>query len=280
MNNQNLIGVGLRYPHYNEVTRNPPSIGWFEVHSENFFHESSNALDKLLEIRKKYPISLHGIGLSLGSADGILDDHLKRLSNLIDKVDPFLISEHLSWGYVDGKYIPDLLPVPYNLESMEIFYRNISKTQDYLKKQILIENPSSYLEYASSTEEEANFLATLAKRAGCKILLDINNIYVSCKNHNWNAKNYIDVIPKDLVEEIHLAGHSKKELSNGDIVRIDTHNNYVCEEVWELYSYASRKFGPIYTLLEWDSDIPNLEVLVNEANKALAYIDVRELVNG
>lgn len=278
MNNQ-LIGIGLRYPHYDSVMRDLPSIGWLEVHSENFFHESSPPLKKLLEIRKNYPVSLHGVGLSLGSADGILDSHLKRLKDLIDQLDPFLISEHLSWGYVDGTYIPDLLPVPYNMESMEVFYRNISKTQDYLKRQILIENPSSYLEFASSTEEEANFLGTLARRAGCKILLDINNIFVSCKNHNWNAENYIDVIPADLVEEIHLAGHSEKKLSNGEKLCIDTHDNYVCSEVWSLYKYACKKFGPKFTLLEWDAKIPDLKILVEEAQKALDYINEKETEN-
>lgn len=279
MNSQKFIGIGLRSPHYDDVMRARPPIGWLEVHSENFFHESSAPLDKLIEIRREYPISLHGVGLSLGSADGILGHHLERLKNLIDQVDPFLISEHLSWGYVDGKYIPDLLPVPYNIESMEIFYKNISKTQDYLKREILIENPSSYLEFASSTEEEANFLGTLAKRSGCKILLDVNNIFVSCQNHNWNAKNYIDVIPGELVQEIHLAGHSQKKLSNGDLVRIDTHNDYVCREVWELYSYTIKKFGPKYTLLEWDAKIPDIETLVEEAQKALIFMDKRDQVD-
>lgn len=277
---RNLVGFGLRYPHYDEVIKKPPNVGWLEVHSENFFHESSAALSKLLEIRKFFPISLHGVGLSLGSADGVSEDHLQRLKKLIEELNPIMVSEHLSWGYVDGTYIPDLLPIPYNLESMDILYKNISQTQDYLQREILIENPSSYLEYASSTEEEANFLVTLAKRAGCKILLDINNIFVSCKNHNWNANNYLDIIPGELVKEIHIAGHMEKELSNGQKILIDTHDNFICDEVWQLYQKAIKKFGPKYTLIEWDNNIPDINSLISETEKALANMKEVEKAYG
>lgn len=267
-----LIGIGLRYPHYTQVIEERPSIGWFEVHSENFFSEGGNGINALIGISEHYPISLHGVGLSLGSSKGISTDHLKRLSNLIKRVQPKFVSEHLSWGYVDGIYLPDLLPVPYAEESFNTFRRNILVTQDFLKREILIENPSSYLEYNSSSQHESNFLVELCHRTGAKILLDVNNLFVSSWNHGWNTKEYIDSIPPDLVKEIHIAGHSIKALPNNNTLLVDTHNNHVCDEVWALYDYAIQRFGPIPSLLEWDEDIPSLDVLIDEASKCDPYL--------
>lgn len=272
MNSDQLVGVGLRHPHYKQVMREQPPIGWFEVHSENFFHNGGPSMNALCEIRKNYPISLHGVGLSLGSEGSVLNEHLVRLKNLFKLVDPFLISEHLSWGYVGGVYMHDLLPVPYHEESLQLFSQNINRTQDFLDREILIENPSSYIEYGASNLEEADFLVTLCKNTGAKILLDINNIFVSCSNHGWDAKKYIDAIPTDLVKEIHLAGHSVKTIAPGEVLRIDTHDNAVCSEVWNLYDYAIKKFGPIHTLLEWDAQIPEFSVLMAEASKARTYL--------
>ncbi len=263
-----LIGVGLRYPHYSQVIEELSAIGWFEVHSENFFQKGGPALNMLTTVRSSYPISLHGVGLSLGSASGI-QEHLARLKELINLIDPFLVSEHLSWGYVDGIYLPDLLPITYNEESLAIFVQNVNLAQDFLKREILIENPSSYLEYQATSIDEVDFLIELCKRTGAKILLDVNNVFVSCYNHGWSAKNYIDKIPLSLVKEIHLAGHSIKQIAADKIIRVDTHDDYVCKEVWELYDYAIAKFGLVPTLLEWDAKIPEFSELLKEANKAL-----------
>ena len=272
MNSNQLIGIGARPLHYNEIITKQPSIGWLEIHSENYFSQGGKSLAVLWALIRSYPISLHGVGLSLGSAEGVSIKHLERLSNLINRIDPKLVSEHLSWGYVDGLYIPDLLPIPYTEESFNIFKHNILITQDFLKHKILIENPSSYIEYKSSNQDESKFLVDLCRATGAEILLDVNNIFVSCWNHGWNAKKYIDSIPVDLVKEIHIAGHSIKELPDNQTLRVDTHNNYVCNEVWDLYGYAIARFGPTPTLLEWDSDIPTLDVLIEEASKCEPYL--------
>ncbi len=279
MTSNPLIGIGLRHPHYSQILEELPSIGWFEVHSENFFYKSGPAIDMLCAIREHYPISLHGIGLSLGSADNISIDHLKSLKRLIKRVDPFLISEHLSWSRIGDVYMPDLLPIPYTDESLNIFCDNVNLAQDYLEREILIENPSSYLEYGSSNQKEIDFLVTLCERTGAKILLDINNIFVSCSNHGWDAKKYIDSIPKALVKEIHLAGHSAKIIAKDQTILIDTHDNKVCKEVWELYAHAIKRFGSVHTLLEWDAQIPELSFLIKEANKALKYLPNKQEVN-
>lgn len=265
------IGIGLRHLHYKQVLEEKPPVAWVEVHSENFFREGGNTINTLYSIAEHYPISLHGIGLSLGSADGIKKEHLSQLSKLADRINPYFISEHLSWGYVNGIYMPDLLPIPYTSESLDILCKNINITQEFLRREILIENPSSYIEYKISNQEEEDFLVEICKRTGAKILLDINNLFVSSSNHGWNTKKYIDTIPKELVKEIHLSGHSIKTIAENQILRIDTHNCAVCPEVWDLYGYAIKKFGPVPTLLEWDAAIPTLEVLIKEAFKAIDY---------
>lgn len=267
-----FIGIGLRYLHQQQVLDEKPTVDWFEVHSENFFHAGGYTLHTLCKIRESYPISLHGVGLSLGNAHGIQQQHLLRLRQLIELIDPFLISEHLSWSGTGKTYLPDLLPIPYNNESFQIFCDNINKTQDFLKREILIENPSSYFEYQSSKQDEVSFLVALAQKTGAKILLDVNNVYVSCSNHGWDAKNYLSNIPVGLVKEIHLAGHVVKEIANDCVVRIDTHNGTVCQEVWELYAEAIKQFGKTPSLLEWDSDIPALSVLIAEAKKIYSVI--------
>lgn len=271
MDLNHLIGLGLRQPHYKQVIEELPGIGWFEIHSENFFFTSGPLMNILMEIRKNYPISIHGVGLSLGSSTDVNQLHLNRLKQLVDVIDPFLISEHLSWGMINNQYLPDLLPMPYTKESFEIFCRNINFAQNFLKRELLIENPSSYLEFKKSDLTEVEFLVDICEKEGAKILLDINNVFVSSFNHGWNPKNYIDAIPKNLVKEIHLSGHSIKEISANESIRIDTHDDNVCPEVWELYSYASKKFGCIPTLIEWDDKIPSLANLIAEAQKINKY---------
>lgn len=272
MNLNQLIGIGLRSPHYDQVLEEQPAIGWFEVHSENFFNRNGLSLAKLHRISEMYKISLHGVGLSLGSAVGIDKRHLARIKNLKEFVNPFLISEHLSWGSVDGYFVPDLLPVPYTDESLRIMVDNINLTQDYLQTEILIENPSSYIEYQTSYISEVEFLVTLCRKTGASILLDVNNIFVSAANHGWNAFKYIDAIPREMVKEIHIAGHTTKVLSSNQTIHIDTHNDFVSPFVWELYAYAIARFGQTLTLLEWDSAIPSFQTLVDEAAKALVYL--------
>lgn len=278
MTSSPFVGIGLRHPHYHEVLEKRPALDWFEVHSENFFDAGGPSLKILTKIRDHYPISLHGIGLSLGSADGLQKPHLARLAKLVDRIDPFLFSEHLSWGRVGSTYLPDLLPIPYTQESLDLFCKNVGKVQDFLKREILIENPSSYLEYKASTFSEVDFLIALAQKTGAKILLDVNNVYVSCCNHGWDAKQYINSIPSLLVKEIHLAGHSEKKLDNGNIIKIDTHDHPVCSEVWDLYEIAAKRFGCIPTLLERDANIPALDDLLSEVSRVLDYFVVEDKV--
>ncbi len=270
------IGIGLRHPHYQQVIDERPPVGWFEVHSENFFHLGGPAIEMLCQVRQHYAVSLHGVGLSLGSAQGIQKEHLLRLQRLIDTVSPFIISEHLSWSRVGGKTLPDLLPIPYHAESLNIFCDNVNAVQDFLGREILIENPSSYLEYTSSNQQEVDFLVTLCERTQAKILLDINNIFVSCSNHGWDAQNYLRSIPKHWVKEFHLAGHSIKTIGSNQILRVDTHDSKVCAEVWALYQLAIERFGCIPTLLEWDAQIPEFSVLMQEAALASNYLTASE----
>jgi uncharacterized protein (UPF0276 family) len=265
------VGVGLRHPHYSYVLENKPPVGWFEVHSENFFMKGGPALPFLESIREDYPLSFHGVGLSLGSAEGLDQNHLQTLKGLIDRFSPFLVSEHLSWSRIHGHYFPDLLPVPYTDEAFALFARHIDQTQTYLGREILIENPSSYLEYTDSTHSEADFLASLCQTTGAKILLDLNNVYVSCLNHGWDPQAYLKAIPPALVGEIHLAGHSLKTFEDGSVLRIDTHSSAVCEGVWGLYRQALQMEFHAPTLIEWDEDIPPFEVLMEEVKTARAF---------
>ena len=182
-----LVGVGLRTPHLSEVLQQKRAVGWFEVHSENYFNHTTSAFQYLMDIRETYPISLHGVGLSLGSADGISETHLRRLKKLIERVEPYFVSEHLSWNSMGGLHLPDLFPLPYTQESFAVLSSNISLVQDYIGCEILIENPSSYIEYETSMAHEADFLVALAQKTGARLLIDVNNIYVSCQNHGWDA---------------------------------------------------------------------------------------------
>ncbi len=279
MTSGQLIGIGLRHPHYKEVLRQLPDIGWLEVHSENFLMEGGPVIDCLNSIAEKYPISLHGVNLSLGSKEGVDETHLERIQQLINWLNPFLVSEHLSWSEVNGVNVPDLLPVPYTREALKVFEQNIAKTQEFLSHEILIENPSSYIEFRETEYSEIEFLISLCRRTGAKILLDVNNVFVSCFNHGWDSKEYLDKIPPDLVKEIHIAGHTTKTLSNNQILRIDSHDNLVSDKVWQLYNYAIQKFGARPTLLEWDSSIPDLDSLIQEAKKAEKFMPTGEKEN-
>jgi uncharacterized protein (UPF0276 family) len=264
-------GIGLRGPHVRDLIERQPALGWLEVHSENYFGAGGAPLRYLEHIRADYPLSLHGVGLSLGSADPLNRAHLERLRALCERFQPGLVSEHLSWGSIDGLYLNDLLPLPYTEEALDHFCLRVTQTQEFLGQQILIENPSSYLRYRHSTIPEHEFLVAVARRSGCGILLDVNNVYVSACNHGFDAEDYLQALPRALVEEVHLAGHAVKRHQRRDIL-IDDHGSRVREPVWGLFRQAIRRFGRVPALIEWDTDIPPLEILLDEAARAEAIL--------
>ncbi len=260
-------GVGLKPDHYQTILETKPDIGWFEIHPENYMAEGGAIHHYMEQFRELYPLSIHGVGLSLGSEEGLSQKHLASLKGLVDRYQPGLVSEHLAWCKYRNQVFNDLLPVPYTSESLEIISRNIDQTQNFLGRQILIENPSSYfkLDYTSYTEWE--FLVELVKRSGAGILLDVNNVYVSACNHGFDARHYIKSIPPHLVGEIHLAGHSVQHLQGGKVL-IDDHGSEVIEEVWDLYDFTLSHLGNRPTLIEWDANIPHWDILYNQAKIA------------
>ena len=260
------VGVGLRAPHLAEILATRPAIGWFEVHAENYMN-GDLAMAKLEAVRRDYPISLHGVGLSLGSAEGISREHAARFAALAARIEPFLVSEHLSWSVADGVYLNDLLPLPYTEEALDIVIANIRVAQDILRRPLLVENPSSYLRFGHSTIAEADFLAEIARRTGCELLCDVNNIYVTCTNFALDPLAYLDALPADSVCEIHLAGHCRGERDSRPLL-IDDHGSAVAPAVWALYRYALDRFGPTPSLVEWDKQLPDLTTLLAEARKA------------
>ena len=257
------VGIGLRTPHYQALLAQRPPLAFVEVHSENFFCEGGQPLRYLERFREDYAISTHGVGLSLGSTDPLDATHLKKLKRLVDWLDPMLVSEHLCWVGVNGRFLNDLLPLPYTQEALDHVVSRVQQVQDYLGRQILVENLSSYLEFADSTIPEWEFVSAVAKRGGCRILLDVNNIHVNATNHGFDPIAYINAIEPGSVGEIHLAGFQ----DTGEIL-IDTHGSVVSDDVWKLYAHAIRRLGPVPTLIEWDTDIPALDVLLGEADKA------------
>ncbi|TAK74798.1 MAG: DUF692 domain-containing protein [Gammaproteobacteria bacterium] len=254
-------------PHYTAFLEKHPGVAWIEVQSENYFGEGGRPLDVLETIRRDYPISLHGSGLSLGSADELNWQHLKKLKDLTTHIHPCLISEHLSWSSIDGHYLHDLLPLPYTEEALEHLVTRIQQVQAYLNRQILIENIASYVSYTCSTLAEHEFLIEVAKQSGCGILLDINNIYVNSMNLGYDPHHYIAAIPANLVHEIHLAGFSTLMIDDKEIL-IDSHNRPVVPAVWDLYRYAVQQLGSKPTIIEWDKDLPSLDTLCLEAYRA------------
>jgi hypothetical protein len=251
-------------PHVSKIAATRPAIGFLEVHAENYMAETP-ALDWLLDLRRDYPVSLHGVALSLGSAEELDRCHLDRFKALIERVEPMLVSEHLAWSAIGGAYLNDLLPLPYTEESLDIFCDHVEEAQEALGRRLLIENPSAYLRYRQSAIPEAEFIAEIARRTGCGILCDVNNIHVSAWNFGFDPVAYLDTLPIEAVGEIHLAGHHAAE--DVDIL-IDDHGSRVAEPVWELYAAALRRFGPVPTLIEWDADLPALGVLLDEAHHA------------
>ncbi|MCB9974444.1 MAG: DUF692 family protein [Rhodospirillales bacterium] len=257
------FGMGLRPSHYPFIFENKPPLDWFEIISENFMDTGGRPVRKLEQILEDYPVVMHGVSLSIGTVDPLNSDYLQKLKTLASWVNPPWISDHLCWTGIAHKNTHDLLPVPYTEEALKNIVTRIRQVQDFLERPIVLENPSTYLEFTSSTMTEWEFIARMAQESGCGLLLDVNNVYVSCYNHRWDPKTYIDALPLDRVAQIHLAGHTNK----GTHI-IDTHDDHVIDEVWALYRYAISKAGPVSTMVEWDDKIPEFPVVLAEVEKA------------
>lgn len=260
------FGLGLRPKHYSYILENKPQVDWFEIISENFMDTDGKPKRNLAKIKELYPIVMHGVSMSIGSVDPLNSGYLKKLKKLIDWVNPEWVSDHLCWTGVAHKNTHDLLPLPYTEESLKHIVRRIKEVQDALGRRIALENPSTYLEFKHSTIPEAEFIAAMAQEADCHLLLDVNNVYVTCYNHRLNPKAYLDALPLDQVIQIHLSGHSNK----GNHI-VDTHDDYVVDEVWSLYKYVVHQAGFVpNTMIEWDDHIPDFPILYAELKKAKA----------
>lgn len=267
-------GIGLRAPHVARVLAERPRIAWLETHSENLFAAGGPFRDALDSIRVDYPLSLHGVGLSLGSADALDTAHLRRLREVVNRFQPELVSEHLCWGAVGGRHSNDLLPLPFTEEALRLVVARIGQVQDVLQRQILVENISTYLRFRDGDYTEWDFVAEAVKRSGCGLLCDVNNIHVNSVNHGFDPHAYLRALPQTAIKEIHLAGFTRKDNLPVPLL-IDSHSRRVDAAVWDLYAEAIEMFGPVPTLIEWDQDIPELEVLLDEAAHAQGVLDAR-----
>ena len=261
-----VAGIGLRARHVGELLDRRPVVPWVEVHAENYMANAA-ALASLKEVRRSYPVALHGVGLSLGSAGPLDLRHLERLARLVESIEPCVVSEHLSWSGSGGVYLNHLLPLPYTPETLRVVVEHVGQVQERLGRRILVENPSSYLRFRHSSIPEAEFLGELVRRTGCGLLCDVNNVYVSAGNVGLDAEAYLAALPAGAVGEIHLAGHAVND-ADGVNLLIDDHGSPVSPAVWRLYRQALERFGPVPTLIEWDTNIPALDVLLAEAHKA------------
>lgn len=261
-------GVGLKAEHYQTILETNPDIGWFEVHPENYMGAGGPPLHYLAEIANRYPLSLHGVAASIGADQPLRQDHIDRLKMLNDRYKPGLFSEHLAWSSHDELFFNDLLPVPYREDSMERVIEHVDQLQNHLGRKILLENPSVYVAFASSTMTEIAFLEKVVEKTQCGLLLDVNNVYVSATNQNYDPVAYLDAFPIEHVGEIHLAGFARDEDDEGELLLIDSHDAHVAEAVWELYDHALARSGPVPTLIEWDANIPTWDVLFAEAMRA------------
>lgn len=257
------VGLGLRPNHYQTVFDTKPNIPWFELLSDNYMADGGLPIIRAEKIRQDYPITLHGVGMSLASADPLDLDYLTRLKKLIGRLEPVYVSDHLAWVSVNQKHTHDLLPFPYTEFTLKHVSERINQVQDFLGREILVENPSSYLDFNATEMTEWAFIAELCKRSACNLLLDINNIYVSAMNHGFDPYEYLNAIPKGRVKEIHLAGYEQM-----DNYLFDTHGHPIHPPVWDLYKAALNRFGSVPTLIEWDTDIPDFVTLQAEAHKA------------
>jgi len=263
-------GIGLRLPHIAEIVATRPAVGWLEIHPENFL-ANPHAMELLVELSRDYPISVHTVGVSIGSAGRIDRNHLKRIANLVDRVDPCLVSGHLAWSTHQNEFLNDLLPLPFNREVLDLVASHVVEVQDALGRQYLVENPSSYVAFQASTMTETEFFGELVSRTGCGLLCDVSNIYLSGHNMGYDACGYLDNLPWQAIGEFHLGGFTPQEddeANPGAEVWIDTHASPVCDGAWGLYAYAVRRFGPRPVLIEWDNDLPPLATLLRQAARA------------
>jgi len=265
-------GIGLKAPHYAGLLDRRPALGFLEIHAENFMGAGGPPHRWLSALTEHYPLSVHGVGLSLGSPGPLDHEHLEALARVVERTAPTLVSEHLAWCRVDGLVLNDLLPIPYSEESLEIFCDHLDETQERLGRPILIENPSAYIAWADSVLSEPEFLSELVRRTGCGLLLDVNNLYVSSRNLGLDPIAYLEALPGEVIGEIHLAGHHLRALEDGREIRIDDHGSPVCAAVWDLYRQTITRFGPRPTLIEWDTDVPALAILLEEAAQAQAVM--------
>ncbi|MEM7438497.1 MAG: DUF692 domain-containing protein [Pseudomonadota bacterium] len=264
----NRAGVGYKAQHLDGILQTPDAVGWLEIHAENYMGDGGRPIAQLRHLRDMYPISCHGVGLSIG-AEGPLDkDHLARLKHLVGWLEPGLFSEHLAWSTHETHFLNDLLPVPYTKAAVTRVADHIDEVQEAVGRQMLLENPSTYVAFAESEMSEIAFLTAVAERTGCGLLLDVNNVFVSATNQGYSPEGYIDAFPLHLVGEIHLGGHEEDEDDHGAPLLIDSHSRAVVDPVWALYDYTIQRGGPRPTLIEWDNDIPEWEVLAEEAASA------------
>ncbi|BCS32620.1 hypothetical protein TBR22_A18340 [Luteitalea sp. TBR-22] len=267
-------GVGLRLPHLEEAVATRPAVGWLEVHPENFL-ANPHATELLLDLARTYPISVHTVGVSVGSATGVDRQHLRRVRAFVERVEPVLLSGHLAWSTHGTEYLNDLLPLPYDDETLALVAAHVLEVQDAFGRPFLIENPSNYLGFAGSTMTEVTFLNELVDRTGCRLLCDVSNVHVSGHNLGSDPRAYLDGLPTGAIGELHLGGFTVEddEATPGATILIDTHGAHVDGAAWELYAYAVQRFGPRPTLIEWDNDIPSVATLVGEAQHADALVD-------
>jgi len=257
------VGIGLRAEHYDHIVENRPDVPWFEALTDNYLSSAGRHLRYLERIREDYPVTLHSVGMSLGSTDAFNMDYLSRIKQLAERLQPAFVSDHLAWTSVEGKYLNDLMPFPYTEETLIHMAERIRRVQDYFGRRILVENPSNCLSFRFSTMSEAEFIREVATQADCYLLVDVNNVYVSAMNSGFNALEFLGALPAERVKQFHLAGYEDRS----DYL-FDTHGYPVHDPVWRLYETALERFGPVPTLIEWDTDIPVFEVLMAEAHKA------------
>ena len=265
-------GVGYKPQHYSDIIANPGPVGWLEIHAENYMGEGGRPIAQLRHLAERFPISVHGVGLSIGGKGPLDPDHLARLKHLLGWLNPASFSEHLAWSTHDSHFFNDLLPLPYNAATLAHVTAHINQVQDTLGRQMLLENPSSYLGFAQSTMSETDFLREVVARTGCGLLLDVNNVFVSATNLQTAPRDYIDAFPLGAVGEIHLGGHDEDEDETGASLLIDSHGAPVVDPVWALLDYTLACSGPKPVLIEWDNDVPDWDVLAAEAMRADAAL--------
>ena len=267
-----LVGVGYKPQHFKDILENPAPVGWLEIHAENYMGEGGRPLAQLRLLAERFPISVHGVGLSIGGEADLDEDHLARLKRLCGWLNPASFSEHLAWSTHEGAFLNDLLPVPYTPATLSRVADHVDRVQEVLGRRMLLENPSTYVAFAESTLQEIDFLTEISRRTGCGLLLDVNNVYVTCTNQNQIAEDYIRDFPLHLVGEIHLGGHDEDRDAAGRRLLIDSHGAPVVDPVWQLYASTIAAGGPKPTLIEWDNDVPEWPALSDEAARANAIL--------